>query len=493
MMLERVYEACITFPARRAFVIRNEPHTYEAFAARVAAIVRLLEREAPAEPRVAILTHDDLDTYASVFAAWFSGKAMVPLAPTSPPDRNSSILHLADVSVALSSRQDLAQLESTGVRWHVTSGVPSDGSPLHPRTTRADEVAYILFTSGSTGVPKGVPITHGALDAFIDGFFALGYRLDEDDRFLQMFDLTFDLSLMSYCVPLTLGASVFTVPGDIVKYMAVYQVLEDHAITCALLVPSILAHLRGFFDEIKLEAMRYSLFCGEALYADLADEWSRCLPNGRIDNVYGPTEATIFCTAYEWKRGVVNASSNGIASIGKPMKHTGVLIVDESLEPVRPGDKGELCLSGRQLTKGYWRNPEKDRAAFFLHDGVPHYRTGDLCVAGDDGNIFYLGRLDHQVKIQGYRVELSEIEHHARELSGVKHLAAVACQDAAKNVVIHLFLEKYDRDLNALVEQLKARLPSYMIPTHTRSIDALPLNANGKIDRPALVRSALVR
>jgi non-ribosomal peptide synthetase component F len=336
-----------------------------------------------------------------------------------------------------------------------------------------------------------VPIGHGALRAFLDAFFALGHELGAGDRFLQMFDLTFDLSLMSYCVPLALGASVVTVPSDGIKYMEVYRLLEEQEITAALLVPSILAHLRPYLAEIHLPELRASLFCGEALYDDLVTEWAACAPNARVQNVYGPTEATIFCLAYDCDRGRPHKVENGIVSIGRPMKHTRILIVDEALRPVAPGEKGELCLAGAQLTPGYWNNPEKNREAFFVHEGERYYRTGDLCVRDADGDVMYKGRLDHQVKIQGYRVELSEIEHHARAVTGCKHAAAVACPDAAGNTAVHLYLERFEGEIPAMLDLLRGKLPPYMIPTRTTSLEALPLNANGKIDRPALARRGL--
>jgi amino acid adenylation domain-containing protein len=484
-LLESFRRACVTHADRPALVIAGRSHSYRELAGHVAGIAQLLE----AGDNVGILASDDVETYAAVFAVWLSGRAMVPLSPTHPAERNAGILVQAGVSVVLGSRdQAFATLAPrTTARFIVTRGARDDGAPLPSGPITPDTVAYILFTSGSTGDPKGVPITHAALDAFVAAFDALALGIDENDRVLQMFELTFDLSLMSYCVPLMRGAAVHTVPPDGIKHLDVYRVLAEARITCALMVPSILAHLRPYFDEIVLPELRASLFCGEALPGHLVRGWSACAGNARLLNVYGPTEATIFCLAYECVRGARHKTSNGIVSIGRAMHGVDIAIVDEQGKPVAAGAQGELCLAGAQVTHGYWRDPAKTARAFFTRDGRRFYRTGDLCSSDGDGDVRYHGRIDHQVKVQGYRVELAEIEHHARELGGREHLAAVAVADDAGNNVIHLFVEKLHGDPAALASGLATRLPPYMLPARIIGIDVLPLNANGKIDRPALV------
>lgn len=487
----QIARACREHPDRDAFFIQGHAHSYRSLAGRVYAIREMLDRDAFSEENIGVVAHDDIQTYAAVVAIWFAGKTMVPLVPTHPPDRNALIVQRASLRFVLSSRD--GDVEKTtrervpGMNLAVTADlVATQRTGEAPREANPESAAYILFTSGSTGVPKGVPISYRALNGFLDAFEALGLQLGLSDRFLQMFDLTFDLSLMAYCVPLTLGACAFTVPPDAIKYTYVLRLLEERQLTCALMVPSILARLRPHMEEIRLPDLRVSMFCGEALHEDLAKAWLVCAPKSRVLNVYGPTEATIFCTSYTCERGRPNKSANGIVCIGKPMDGVDVCIADADGRSLPLGTKGELCLGGRQLTQGYWRDPERNAVAFFERDGVFWYRTGDLCSIDDEGDIAYTGRVDHQAKIQGYRVELSEIEHHVRAITGVKQVAAIARATPTGETTIELFVEGSPSDAKALTSALKARVPVYMIPAKVTWLADLPLNANGKIDRRAL-------
>jgi amino acid adenylation domain-containing protein len=496
-MLAQIKGSIEKFQHRDAFFIRNTFFSYNDLAQTISKIRTAIERHASSSERmIGFLTYDDFETYCSAVAILFTKFAFVPIDPANPLDRNVSIIEQAEIRTLLSSVNDekiRTYCASQGVQFMNTSTLQNSEVNLSLPRLREDDIAYLLFTSGSTGLPKGVPLSRRNLDEFIKAFFALGYEINEHDRVLQMFDLTFDLSLMSYLVPLCRGACVYTVPPGGIKYAGVYTLLEEHRITVALMVPSILAHLRPYLEEIRLDDMRYSMFCGEALYADVALDWMRCVPNARVQNVYGPTEATIFCLTYDMDRRGGTKNCNGIVCIGKPMDNMEAIVVDEKLKPVGRGEKGELCLTGFQLTDGYWKNPEKNREAFFalVEDGIErkYYRTGDIAFVDEEGDFMFGGRLDHQVKIQGFRVELSEIEHHARDFARTSNVAAVA-SDASDSghVMIHLFIENFPGKVDDVGRYLETKVPRYMIPSEIHNISMFPLNVNGKIDRRALLK-----
>ena len=489
-MFNQISSSFKEFSDANSFCINDTFYSYKVFGQHINGIIAAIINN-PSQ-NIGIVAYDDIETYASILAALFSSKTYVPLNPHNPPDRNSNIIKQAEIGLILTSRNeeiDSIITDNDATTILSTNNLLSENFTLTIPVINKDQNAYILFTSGSTGIPKGVPISIKNLSSFIDAFFALNYNINENDRVLQMFDLTFDLSIMSYLVPLCKGACVYTVPSGDIKFTSAYSILEDYQITVALMVPSILNFLKKYFDEIRLESMRYSLFCGEALYTDLTRGWAECVPHALIQNVYGPTEATIFCLTYDWKRSEKNKENNGILCIGKPMNGIQAIIVDENLLAVPDGTPGELCLLGNQLTSGYLNNPVKNKDAFFsaIIDGQKciFYRTGDICFKDEAGDFLYSGRLDNQVKIQGFRVELSEIEYHARDFAKNSNAVALISQNATGQSLIHLFVENF-KDTNNLIDHLKNKLPPYMIPSEVRHVQNFPLNVNGKIDRNAL-------
>lgn len=488
-ILTPLRDSLCKYAERPAFFISRVAYSYRQLAKRISAIRCAIRESEKGEPVYALAFHDDLDSYASIFALWMEGKAYVPLHPNQPLERNLNIIAQVECSNVLDSAAQSA-FANQGVNIITTSQCAYTTDFVDDWAEASeDNLAYILFTSGSTGVPKGVPLSRKNLSAFVKAFWDLGYQLDENDRCLQCFDLTFDLSVMSYLVPLLRGACVYTIPYDVVKYFAIAQAMMEHQLTFALMTPSTIQYLRPYFEEFEFPAMRYSLFCGEALPTDVAMEWSRCLSNAEIDNVYGPTEDTIFCTTYRLRRDGNNVEHNGVLSIGTSMTSGKVIIVDDNKKEVAPGDIGELCLSGDQLTQGYWRNPEKNAEAFWIAaDGTRYYNSGDLCLYGEGGNINFVGRKDSQVKINGFRIELSEIEFHARQFLGDTLVLVLAYTNSEGTQSLAMFIESEEQDNQPLQDYLSSKIPSYMMPTKYIYVPKFPVNSSNKIDRSALKR-----
>ncbi len=494
-MLDQIQDSVQKFPEKNAFFIDGKYYSYTELAQIVSNIRDYLEKNNEEEQKlIGFITNDDIETYSTVFGILYAGLGFVPINPENPIDRNLAVIEQSGINMILDSKDSKEIKEAVDknqVRFIDTTSLQKAEINLNDPKIDENEIAYILFTSGSTGVPKGVPLTRKNLISFIDAFYKLGYEINENDRCLQMFDMTFDLSLMSYIAPLCKGACVYTVPPGGIKYTYVYSLLEEQELTIALMVPSIMAYLRPYFEEIKLPRMRYSMFCGEALYEDIVHEWMECVPNALVQNVYGPTEATIFCLTYDLSRDKAkNKNFNSIVAIGKPMENMGAVVVNENGDILPKGDRGELCLYGAQLTPGYWKNPEKNKQAFFVKEvngkETTLYRTGDLAYLDEDNDFMYCGRVDHQVKIQGFRVELSEIEHHTREFTQLSNVAAVAHKNKIGNNQIYLFVENFDGKSNDIESYLKTKLPNYMIPSKILSVSTFPLNVNGKVDRKAL-------
>jgi acyl-coenzyme A synthetase/AMP-(fatty) acid ligase len=237
--------------------------------------------------------------------------------------------------------------------------------------------------------------------------------------------------------------------------------------------------------------LRLALFCGEALPAELAAAFAEAAPGAVVENLYGPTELTIACTLYRFDPERSPAEcEQGLVPIGAPYPGMEVLVVDPSLREVAPGETGELLMSGPQRTLGYWQDPERTAAAFVVPPGhrETFYRTGDrVRRPHGDGPLVYLGRTDHQVKIQGYRVELGEIESVLREVAGVDVAVALGWPETASGADgVVAFVAAGGGDAEAVRREAGARLPAYMAPREVRVVERFPLNANGKVDRKAL-------
>lgn len=470
-----------------SFCIHNEMYSYRQLFDYAEGISEALEDVK--DVLVGLYATDDIRTYASILALWYSGKAYVPLNPNQPKERHNETIQSSGIHHLLSSDATYHS-EIEEVKVICTSGLIC-ADHVHKKEIQItnvpdDDLAYILFTSGSTGKPKGVPITRGGLAAFIDSMNKVGLDIRPEDRCLQPFDLTFDFSVSSYVIPLVKGASIFTIPSRAVKFTYIAELLELYHLTVLQMVPSMIRNLIPYIDEVDLTSVRYNILCGEALTGKVIATWHNANPKMVSYNMYGPTENTVFCTYYIIKdRNIDNLlSANDIVSIGKTFDNSGVYLIDDNdKEIVVPNQEGELCLCGNQLTPGYWKNEKENSDKFFIQDDIRYYRTGDICYFAEDGNLMYVGRKDFQVKINGFRVELGEIENVYAEAAKDKYCVVLPYQNDQGNTELAIVIEGKEYDYKEHQAYMSSKLTKYMMPSRWLFVKSMPLNQNGKVDR----------
>lgn len=507
-------------PEAVAVEVAGEAITYGDLRERAASLAATLTEADPhasdAPALTAVFGQRSSAVVTGILGALLRGDGYVPLNPTFPVERTRSMLErsgcravvldehgekqIRDVVEGLElplvlifpERDDVRALaEDLAPHRVLGRGDLAPASEWAPSPVDPDAIAYLLFTSGSTGQPKGVMVAHRNVDAFLVAM-ADRYSITPEDRFSQTFELTFDLSVFDLFLAWWSGARV-CIPTQAQKMLPAKYVV-DAGITVWFSVPST-AVLMNKLRMLKPDAypkLRWSLFCGEALPAEIVEQWAEAAPHSTIENLYGPTELTIACTLYRWDPARSKEDCElGLVPIGDPYPDMEVRVVDEDLQPVAAGETGELLMTGPQLTPGYWQDPEKTAAAFIHVPGDDRifYRTGDRVRSGQGKSpMVYLGRMDNQIKIQGYRVELGEIEATMREIAGVDVAIAVGwpvTAAGADSVVV--FVSDANADLEALGREAKARLPAYMAPREVRHVDTFPLNSNGKVDRKALL------
>jgi amino acid adenylation domain-containing protein len=511
-------ESVQRFPDRTALVVDGESLSYSELYRSVCQIASAIrQNEQTPFPFAAVWAHRSQTAYAAILGSLAAGKGYVPLNPKFPLERTCRMLTLSGCTVLMVAKECLPELpgllkavdrpltvilpevsaleslssEYSRHQFIFAEQIPSGkGFSCEEQSTSASP-AYLLFTSGSTGVPKGVPISQRNVRAYVDYTCPL-YEVNEHDRFSQQFDLTFDLSAHDMFVSWERGAALYCVPEKSV--MAPAKFIRDHQITMWFSVPSVaglLAKMR-MLSPGCFPSLRCSLFCGEPLAAAYAQSWQEAAPNSIVENLYGPTEATIAIAHYRWdSERSPRECLNGIVPIGRIFEDQQFRVTDSQGEEVPIGEPGELCLSGSQVTNRYWNNPAKTQKQFVRLRGASEqlwYRTGDLVKQDDAGNLCYLGRIDHQVKIRGYRVELQEIEAVLRRVCGTEQVVSVpwpVANGSAEGVVAFVSGVKA-LDQERILASCADILPDYMVPKKVYLIDELPLNPNQKIDRGKL-------
>jgi amino acid adenylation domain-containing protein len=471
-------ETAERYPDAPAIEFPDSTVTYRELRRGADAVAERIQAAHGAAGRVALFATRSLVAYTGYLAALRLGAAVVPLNPAYPVRWNRDICDAVGIDVVVADAAaweragpDLAHgrpmlpLTDTGIRAAVPSG------RLTPHEACADGLAYVLFTSGTTGRPKGIPIRHRHVLPFL-AHNVERYRVGPGCRMSHTFDLTFDLSVFDLFVTWSGGATL-VVPARSELFSPV-DYLAGRELTHWFSVPSAVS-VSANFDQLaagRPSALRYSLFCGEQLTRDQAERWRAAVPGCVIDNLYGPTELTLACTEYRlpsdprrWPR-----TSNGTVPIGR---------LYEGLDYKIDEDMGELWVRGAQRFDGYL-DPRDDEGRF--EDG--YFRTGDR-VRVEDGQLVHLGRLDDQVKIRGFRVEPSEVEAALRRLPQVDEAVVVAVREDGVTDLVACYTGRSAARLD-FIRALRAALPIHQVPRRYLHLNGLPRNANGKVDRNAV-------
>jgi D-alanine--poly(phosphoribitol) ligase subunit 1 len=430
--------------------------------------------------RVAIICENNLETYASIIACWFSGVAYIPILSKNPADRNLAILKDAQVGIVLYSAEIIDSIFTDFNLINVNHCSSQFMGQFESHINSSDE-AYILFTSGSSGKPKGVPITFANLNSFIENFSKSDFIVVPDDRCLQMFEMTFDVSISSFLPALLNGACVFTVSDRGHKYIDVLRLIGKYNLTSIQIVPSVIKLGIPLLKRVDFTSLKSCILTGEATHVDMFSALQEVAVNASFFDFYGPTECTIYCSCYKIDKFRLK-HHNGLLSIGKPMLNNKFALLGDNGLISCSDNKGELLISSDQLTQGYLESKLNSKA-FLKIDGKIYYRSGDLCYFDNDGDYLYCGRLDSQVKIQGFRVELGEIEHTIKKNCKVNCIVLADQNNEDFTELILVIESKESMNYFTRPNIFEAILPNYMIPNKILYLEEFPINGSGKTDR----------
>ncbi|CCF12997.1 amino acid adenylation domain protein [Brevibacillus laterosporus GI-9] len=525
-LLERFNDARVTFPKDKTFtqlfeeqvvatpnecaiVWKDQTISYRDLNKKANQLARTLrEKGVMAEAIVGILMDRSLEMFVSVLAVLKAGGAYVPIDPSYPSERIYYLLRDSDSIILLTTRATEAHIQLEKEAFTKEIVYVEDESNYHPdnsnvvAVTKPDNMAYLIYTSGSTGNPKGVMIEHRG---YVNAAYAWMQEYDLKQspcRLLQMASFSFDVFAGDMAKALLTGGQLIICPEDIrIHPPALYEFMCKHQISLVDTTPALFVPIMRYVAEEGLELPDLKLILLGADTVSMNDFTYLLQKFGstiRILNTYGVTEASIESSYFEEEADWLHGKSQ--VPIGKPLQNTSYYIVNQQNQLLPVGIAGELCIGGVGVARGYYKQQELTLQKFVPNPYAPGemmYKTGDKARWLPDGNVEFLGRLDHQVKVRGYRIETGEIEAKIRKLEYVREVVVFVWTNSQGEQELCAYLVS-DEALSfaRLQEELAAFLPRYMIPTHMCQIDQIPLTPNGKIDRKSLTipdRNELLR
>ena len=505
-ILESIASNVEAYPERTAYVLnapdRTESITWSELGAHSDRMGSYIVQSIPGQKPVVIYGHKDPLMIASFVACSKSGRAYCPVDVSVPEGRLQDIVGEVEPDLVIAfdelPRIDCGNalvLTADDVARIATGG---DTIDLRPHWIGADDVYYIIFTSGSTGKPKGVQITRDCLDNFIAWGKTMCTNANDGYVFVNQAPYSFDLSVMDLYLSLSLGGTEYALSKSLLESMStLFERLRTSEATVWVSTPSFVEMCLAdpSFNEALLPRMRTFLFCGETLTNRTAERLIEAFPKAEVYNTYGPTESTVAVTGILVTPDV--SATHSPLPVGRPKPGTIIRIVDEQGNDVPQGNKGEIVIVGDSVSVGYFHDEERTRKAFSTYDVdgtiMRAYRTGDEGYLDDD-LLFYSGRIDLQIKMHGYRIEIEDIEANIAKLPGVVRVAVLPVRKpdgTVRSLSAYLVMDApaetfTSKDARELRKQLASSLPTYMIPKRIRIVDDLPVTNNGKIDRKKL-------
>lgn len=462
----------------------------------------LLKLDLPKDQPIVVFGGQTFEMIATFLGVVKSGHAYIPVDTNSSLARLESIneigqpamfIQVEELPAEMKQVKNITQAQLNDIFTHGSFTEDIDETTF----VNGNDTFYIIFTSGTTGKPKGVQISHDNLVSYVDWMHSDDFDIKSDGICLSQAPYSFDLSVMDLYPTLTAGGQLAVLPKETTEnFKQLFEVLPKLHINEWVSTPSFMdiCLLQPTFDETHMPELSHFVFCGEELTHATAANLKQRFPHARIFNTYGPTETTVAVTQVEITDEILEKYQR--LPIGKPKADTRIVLVDEDTHEVGELDEGEIVIAGPSVSKGYINNPEKTANAFLQVEGMNAYKTGDLGQFDENGQLLYKGRLDFQVKLHGFRIELEDVDHHLGQVSLISQATTVPKYDKNHKVsqlIAYIVPEENDFDdefklTQAIKEELQEIMMSYMMPQRFVYVDSLPLTPNGKIDRKSLMK-----